>query len=145
MQQKMSAAEVKALLAREFPQQFGPKGHFKIEDVGPGTARVRFSADERNTRPGGTVSGPVLMALADAAFYVALLGAIGPVPLAVTTNFTINFLRKALPGELVAEVRLMKVGKRLAVGEVELRHADADDLVAHVVATYSIPPDGRGM
>jgi uncharacterized protein (TIGR00369 family) len=91
-------------------------------------------------RPGGTVSGPTLMALADFAMYVVLLSAIGPVALAVTTNLSINFLRKGLPGhDIAADARLLKLGKRLAVGEVNLFSGAAADLIAHVISTYSIP------
>jgi uncharacterized protein (TIGR00369 family) len=145
MQQKMTAAEVKALLEGVFPRHFGPQGLLAILDVGAGTARVRFAADERHIRPGGTVSGPTLMGLSDSAFYVALLGVIGPVPLAVTTNLNINFLRRAKPGNLVADARMLKVGKQLAVGEVGIRREGEEDLISHCVATYSIPPAGRGM
>ena len=80
-----------------------------------------------------------MMALADFTMYVAVLSAIGWVPLAVTTNFTINFLKKPAPQDLLAEARLIKLGKRLAVGEIGIRSEDADDLVAHATATYSIP------
>jgi uncharacterized protein (TIGR00369 family) len=145
MQQKMTAAEVRALLEGAFPRHFGPKGLLRIEDVGPGTAQVRFAADERHVRPGGTVSGPTLMGLSDSAFYVALLGIIGPVPLAVTSNLNINFLRRAKPGILIADARLMKVGKRLATGEVSIRREGEQTLVSHCVVTYSIPPAGQEM
>jgi uncharacterized protein (TIGR00369 family) len=91
-------------------------------------------------RPGGTVSGPTLMALADFAMYVVLLSAIGPVGLAVTTNLNINFLRKGQPGrDVLAAARLLKLGKRLAVGEVNLLSGGSPDPIAHVTATYSIP------
>jgi uncharacterized protein (TIGR00369 family) len=140
---KMSLAEVTAFLAREFPQGFGPGRPHRIEAVGPNTARVRFRAGEEHLRPGGTVSGPAMMELADATMYVAVLAAIGPVALAVTTQFSINFLRKPEPGDLVAECKILKLGKRLAVGEVTLRPAQGGNLVAHCVATYSIPP-GNG-
>ena len=83
--------------------------------------------------------GPIMMALADFAMYVAVLASIGPVPLAVTTNLNINFLRKPGAADLLAEARLMKLGKRLAVGEVGIRSADATELVAHATSTYSIP------
>jgi uncharacterized protein (TIGR00369 family) len=138
---KMSVAELTEYLAREFPQGFGPDKHNRIEAVGPGTARVRLEAGDAHLRPGGTVSGPAMMALCDATIYVAILAAIGPVALAVTTNLSINFLRKPEPGDLIAECRLLKLGKRLAVGEVSVSAADGGDLVAHCVATYSIPPD----
>ena len=80
-----------------------------------------------------------MMALGDFAMYVAVLSAVGWVPLAVTTNLTINFLKKPAPRDLLAEARLIKLGKRLAVGEVAVRSDGDDDLVAHVTSTYSIP------
>ncbi len=137
---RMTLAEVTAFLVREFPQGFAPEQGRTIEHVGPGTARVRQQAKEGDLRPGGTISGPAMMALCDATMYVAILAAIGPVALAVTTNLSINFLRKPEPGELVADCKLLKLGKRLAVGEVAVRSADGAKLVAHCVATYSIPP-----
>jgi uncharacterized protein (TIGR00369 family) len=85
------------------------------------------------------MSGPTMMALADFAMYVAVLASIGPVPLAVTTSLNINFLRKPAQGDLIAEVKLMKLGKRLAVGDVGLWSAGSDELVAHATSTYSIP------
>lgn len=137
---KMSVAELEEFLRREFPQAFGPGSPIKIERADGETCRVRERFGERMLRPGGTVSGPTLMALADCAMYVVLLSAIGPVGLAVTTNLHINFLRKGLPGQdVLAEARLLKLGKRLAVGEVTLRSADSPDPIAHVTATYSIP------
>jgi uncharacterized protein (TIGR00369 family) len=138
---KMNIAELTEFLTREFPQAFGPGRPNVIEQVGPRTARVRLKADENHLRPGGTISGPAMMALSDATMYVAILASIGPVALAVTTNLSINFLRKPAPGDLIADCTLLKLGKRLAVGEVSI-HAEGDnDPVAHCVATYSIPPD----
>jgi len=102
-------------------------------------------------RPGGTISGPTItisgptmMALADFAMYVAVLATIGPVPLALTINLNINFLRKAAPRDLVAEARLLKLGKRLAMGEVTICSDGEAEPVAHVTSTYSIPP-GNGI
>src|SRR5207245_5093496 len=101
---------------------------------------IRERFHERMLRPGGTVSGPTLMALADVAMYVVLLSAIGPVGLAVTTNLTINFLRKGAPGQdVLAAAKLLKLGKRLAVGEVNLLSGSSPDPIAHVTSTYSIP------
>nr|WP_306672427.1 PaaI family thioesterase [Geothrix fuzhouensis] len=96
-------------------------------------------------RPGGTVSGPMLMGVADVALYVAILGVIGIVPLAVTTSLTINFLRKPTADRrIIARCRLLKVGRALAIGEVSLYSEGLDEPVAHVVGTYSIPPgEGR--
>jgi uncharacterized protein (TIGR00369 family) len=137
---KMSPSELEERLARDFPQG-GYGKRIRIEAVGPMTARLRYTANEKNLRPGGTVSGPTLMGFADGAVYIAILANIGWVPLAVTTSLTINFLKKAAPGDLIAECKLIKLGKRLAVGDVALHAAGEDELVAHCVATYSIPPN----
>jgi len=104
--------------------------------------RVRAVYNEDFLRPGGTVSGPVMMGLADAALYGLILSRLGPVELAVTTNLSINFLRKPAPADLIADARLLKLGKRLAIGEVSLYSdiPDASEPVAHVTGTYSIPP-----
>ena len=101
-----------------------------------------LEADAGSLRPGGTISGPTMMELADFAMYVAVFSAIGPQPLAVTTNLTINFLRKPARADLIAAAKLMKVGKRLAVGEVTIYSEGSDGPVAHVTATYSIPQQG---
>jgi uncharacterized protein (TIGR00369 family) len=132
--------EVAQFLATAFPQS-----KCVVREVGNRGATVSLSIDEQNLRPGGTVSGPTLMGLADVALYVAILGEIGIVPLAVTTSLTINFLRKPVAGQdIVGVCRLMKLGKSLAVGEVSLYSTGLDEPVAHVVGTYSIPPQGRG-
>jgi uncharacterized protein (TIGR00369 family) len=111
-----------------------------VESLGDGTARLRCPYRDDFLRPGGTISGPVMMAMADYAMYAAVLSRIGLVELAVTTNLNINFLRRPRPGDVVAEARLLKLGQRLAVGEVALNIDGEEDLVAHVTATYSIPP-----
>jgi uncharacterized protein (TIGR00369 family) len=128
------------LLAESAPFQ-GIYG-FVTEEIGFGTARARMPAGNDHVRPGGTLSGPAQMALADFTMYAALLGAIGEVPLAVTTSFNINFLRRPEPGDLVADCRLIKLGKRLAVGDIMVRSRGKDAPVAHATATYSIPPAG---
>src|ERR1700748_1115243 len=136
---KMSVAELEAFLRAEFPQSFG-NGDTRIEKADGETCRLRQRYSDQMLRPGGTVSGPTLMALADCAMYVVVLSAIGPVGVAVTTNLNINFLRKGAPGQAVlAEARLLKLGKRLAVGEVSLKSGASPDPIAHVTATYSIP------
>jgi uncharacterized protein (TIGR00369 family) len=135
----MTAAEVSAFLDREFPQIHVGGRAYEVVEVAPLAATVRLTAVERHLRPGGTVSGPSMMELADLALYVAILAAIGPVALAVTTSLTINFLRKPAPGPLLGECRLLKLGKRLAVGEVAIRGEGAAELAAHVTGTYSIP------
>ena len=135
----LSVAELEDFLRAEFPQVFNAGSGVAIEDAWHGGARVRQAWRADFLRPGGTISGATMMALADLAMYVAVLAAIGPVPLAVTTSLNINFLRKPARGDLVAEAKLMKLGKRLAVGEVGLWSAGNDDLVAHATSTYSIP------
>lgn len=119
-----------------------PQTRVVIEAVGPMSATVSLQVDDSDLRPGGTVSGPTLMAVADVALYVAVLGQIGIVPLAVTTSLTINFLRRPEGGRrVIGECRLMKLGKTLAMGEVSLFSEGLDDPVAHVVGTYAIPPE----
>lgn len=115
---------------------------FEIVDIGKGTCRVRLPQSDQFLRPGGTVSGPALMSLADYAMYVAVLSMIGRVELAVTTNLNCNFLRRPKPGAVMADCRLIKLGKRLAYGEASLytEGDEAEGPVAHVTATYSIPP-----
>src|SRR5690625_100202 len=114
-----------------------------VEEIGEGGARLRLPASESVLRPGGTISGPAMMTLADFAMYVAVLGAIGRVEMALTTNLSINFLRPPPPGDLVGHCRLLKLGKRLAYGEVLMTSAaiDNDEPVAHATLTYSIPPE----
>jgi uncharacterized protein (TIGR00369 family) len=136
---KMGVVELRTFLQDEFPQAFG-SGDIAIESADGETCRLRQRYSDRMLRPGGTISGPTLMALADCAMYVVLLSAIGPVGLAVTTNLNINFLRKAAPGhDILAAARLLRLGKRLAVGEVNLFSEQTSDPIAHVTATYSIP------
>ena len=139
----MSAAEVTALLDREFSQVVSRGSGTTIEDAWLGGCRIRRAFSEKSLRPGGTISGPTMMGMTDFAMYVAILASIGPVPLAVTTSLNINFLRKPEQRDLVAEARLIKLGKRLAVGEVEIYSDGEDEMVAHATATYSIPPPER--
>lgn len=137
----MTISEVETYLDQVFPQlHYGGRTHF-IEDVGPLTARMRCDYHERHLRPGGTISGPTMMALADLALYVAILGQIGPVGLAVTTSLNYNFLRKPGPVALIADARLLKLGKRLAVGEVALFSQGDSEMVCHATGTYSIPSE----
>lgn len=135
----MSVTQLEQFLAKEFPEAFHDESGLAIEEVWHGGSRVRQRYRPQFVRPGGTISGPTMMALADFAMYVGLLASIGPVPLAVTTNLNINFLRKPGSRDLVAECRLLKLGKRLAVGEVNIYSEGIDEPVAHVTSTYSIP------
>lgn len=133
--------EIDALCDRDLPwvRQMG----MSVEEVGEGTCRVRLPHRDQNLRPGGTVSGPAMMGLSDYAMYVGVLSVIGQVELAVTTNLSINFLRRPQPVDILADCRMIKVGRRLAYGEVYLYSEGSEDdgPVAHVTSTYSIPPD----
>jgi len=139
----LSAEAIEALLSAEFPQAFFPGCGLSLEKVEYGDVRIRRAYHEDHLRPGGTISGPTMMELADFAMYVAVFSAIGAQPLAVTTNLNINFLRKPAQADLIADARLMKVGKRLAVGEVTLYSVGSNEPVAHVTSTYSIPDNSR--
>ena len=131
-----SADELNAFLRQEFPQNAS-----HVESIGPMRATVRQRIGFSALRPGGTVSGPVMMGLADVALYVAILGEIGIVPLAVTTSLSFNFMRKPVADrDLIGECRLMKLGRTLAVGEVEIFSEGDPQPVAHAVGTYAIPP-----
>jgi len=136
----MDPEALNRFLETDFPQLHTDGKVFEVVDVSPGSVVMRLMPNERHLRPGGTVSGPTLFALADVGAYCAVLAHIGPVALAVTTSLNINFLRKPKPGPLTCTCRLLKLGKRLAVMEASIFDEDADDLVAHATATYSIPP-----
>jgi uncharacterized protein (TIGR00369 family) len=135
----MTAEAIEDLLRREFPQAFYDGCGLSLERVQFGDVRVRREYHEDHLRPGGTISGPTMMELADFAMYVAVFSAIGPQPLAVTTNLSINFLRKPAQADLLADAKLLKVGKRLVVGEVAIYSDGSDEPVAHVTSTYSVP------
>ena len=138
---RMSVAELTAFLDRDFAQIHSGGRTFEVLEVGPMSARLRMDYHERHLRPGGTISGPAMFALVDLSLYVAILAQIGPVALAVTTNLTINFMRKPEPRAMIADCRLLKLGRRIAVGEVSLFSEGSTDIVAHAVGSYSIPPE----
>ena len=139
----LSAAQVADLVDTHFPQVHTGGKHLHIEDIGHRVARVRMQGDDSQMRPGGTVSGPSMFKLADFSLWVVLLGNMGEEALqAVTTNLNINFLSRPKPGDMIAEARIIRLGRRLAVGEIELYSAGAEDMVAHATGTYAIPPAG---
>ena len=136
---KMARHDLTEFLAAEFPQV---AQDFVIEDVAKNRIRVRLATQERHLRPGGTVSGPSMFALADVGVYLAILAMIGPKALAVTTNCSIDFMRKPAAGaDLIAECRLLKLGRVLAVGDVLITSEGTDAPVARASLTYSIPPE----
>jgi uncharacterized protein (TIGR00369 family) len=127
-------------LTHFFKTEF-PQAEFTIESISHRSVTIKKTISHQHLRPGGTVSGPVLMEVADAAIYVAILAELGLVALAVTTSLNINFLRKpAADKDIVARCDLLKVGRSLVIGEVSLYSAGQDEPVAHAVGTYSIPP-----
>ena len=134
----MTPAELMKFLDEQFPQA-GHQG-LSIEHLDDTTIGVRFAAHARHLRPGGTISGPTLMWLVDLSFYLLLMGRLGPVAQAVTTNLNINFMRKPEPADLLGEGRLMKLGRALAVGDFTIWSDGKKDPVAHATVTYSIPP-----
>jgi uncharacterized protein (TIGR00369 family) len=141
MTAKLTVEELRNLLDAEFPRTFHRNGGYVIEKVWLGGSRVRKHFDKASLRPGGTIAGTTLMALTDITMYVAILATIGWKPLTVTTNLNINFLRKPEPRDLLGEARLLKLGKRLVVGDIAIRTDGQDELVAHATSTYSIPAD----
>lgn len=138
MNLKMSINELQGFLSESFPQV---AGDFVVEDVAPHQITVRMMVQEKNLRPGGTVSGPAMFALADVSIYLAILAMIGPQALAVTTSCSIDFMRKPAAGvDLIAKAKILKLGRVLAVGEVLLFSQGKNEPVARASLTYSIPP-----
>jgi uncharacterized protein (TIGR00369 family) len=137
MDPQFTTAEMHDFLREVFPQ-VGDR--FEVVALEPMQARVRMIAGEADLRPGGTVSGPTLFTLADVAFYIATLAMIGRQALAVTTSVSLDFMRKAGPGPLEAEARILKLGRVLVVGDVVIRAEGLDGAIARAGLTYSIPP-----
>jgi uncharacterized protein (TIGR00369 family) len=140
MKTVMTIDEIHAFLETDFPQIHTEGRIFTVTALEAGRLTMTLDPSDRHLRPGGTVSGPTLFALADVAAYAVVLAHIGPVALAVTTSLNINFLRLPEPKRLVCDARLLKLGKRLAVIEASIFQDNSDELVAHATATYSIPP-----
>jgi uncharacterized protein (TIGR00369 family) len=136
----LDAKRIEALIDARFPQIHSGGRNLVIEEVGNRMARVRMRADPRNTRPGGTISGVAMFALADFSVYVAIIGSLGePGFDAVTSSLNINFLAKPEARDMTARVKLLRLGRRLAVGEVEIFSEGLPDLVAHAIASYALP------
>jgi uncharacterized protein (TIGR00369 family) len=134
--------ELREYLVEIFPE-LSKRGDLRIEDLAPMAATLRLVHHPRHLRPGGTISGPAMFALCDVALYVAILGELGRVAHAVTTNVSINFLRKPAPADLIGNARLIKLGKRLAVGEVALYSEGESDMVAHATGPTRSRRAGR--
>ena len=138
MSLKMSKDEVAALFVEQFPQI---SGDFTVEELGDNAITMRMNIGEQHLRPGGTVSGPSMFALADVSVYAMILGMIGPEAMSVTTNCSLDFMRKPVANaDLLAKGQLLKLGRVLAVGDVLLYSEGMDKPVARATMTYSIPP-----
>jgi len=134
----MTAAELQAFLARDFGQV---AQDFSVDAVDAAGLTLRLRVETRHLRPGGTVSGPSMFALADVAMYLAILSRIGPVALAVTTHCSIDFLRKPVAGrDMLGRAQILKLGRSLVVGDVLLYSEGAPEVVARASLTYSVPP-----
>jgi uncharacterized protein (TIGR00369 family) len=134
----MTPADLRKFVEQEFPQ--AADSGFLIEHLDDKSIRARLPIGNQHLRPGGTVAGPTLMWMTDFSFYMLLLGRLGPVAHAVTTNLNINFMRKPEPVDVLSEGRLLKLGRTLAVGDVTIWSDGVKDPVAHATVTYSIPP-----
>ncbi len=134
----MSKSQVTDYVREIFPQ--AESLQWSVNEISSGFIRVTMEISDSDLRPGGTISGPTMFALADVAAYLVILAHIGKVALAVTTSLNINFLAKPPPANLVAECHLLKLGARLAVCEIHIKSKKNESLVAQATATYSIPP-----
>ncbi|MDW4497755.1 PaaI family thioesterase [Sulfitobacter sp. D35] len=135
---QMDVAALTAFMKEAFEQV---AEDFVVERVAEGEIAVRLKTGYRHLRPGGTVSGPSMFALADVSAYLVTLAMIGPKALAVTTNCSIDFMRKPAAGvDLVAEARLLKLGKQLSVTDVLIHSEGGDKPVARASLTYALPP-----
>jgi uncharacterized protein (TIGR00369 family) len=136
MKPLMSKIDLENFLEKEFPQV---SNNFKILNTKPNSLSMLMHISDEHLRPGGTVSGPTMFLLADVSFYLATLSIIGPKSLTVTTNCSINFLRKPNISDLISETRVLKIGKTLSVGDVLIYSNGIKEPVAHASLTYSIP------
>ena len=136
MKPLMSKIDLANFLEKEFPQV---SNNFKILNTKPNSLSMLMHISDEHLRPGGTVSGPTMFLLADVSFYLATLSMIGPKSLTVTTNCSINFLRKPNISDLISETRVLKIGKTLSVGDVLIYSNGIKEPVAHASLTYSIP------
>lgn len=136
----LNAAEVQALIREWIPM--AEDIDLQVEEIREGYSRIRIPFMEKNLRPGGSISGPVMMAAGDTAMYAAIIGTLGQVAMAVTSNLNINFLQRPKNVDLIAEGTILKLGKRIAFCEVAVRGDGSEDLYAHVTGSYSLPPVG---
>ena len=136
MIEKFSIHKMNKYLEKIFPQV---KGKYRILNLQNSFTEVQLLALEENLRPGNTISGPTMFELADITFYIAVMSLTGSGTLAVTTNVSINFLRKPKLNNLIAVAKIKKSGRRLVVGDVEILSEDRSEIVAQAIFTYSLP------
>ena len=136
----MTADEVNGLMGRVFPQLNKDRTDYLVTEVFPGGCTIRLNAAYEHLRPGDTVSGVALFALADLGGYACVLSHAGPDALSVTTNISINFMRKAGPGPVDGHCRVLKLGRNLMVYDIEMTAGPDSEIIAHATGTYSIPP-----
>jgi uncharacterized protein (TIGR00369 family) len=142
MTHTLSADEVSSIIANGLP---GAKGlGFSVEEVRPEGVTCRMRYSDKQLRPGGTLSGPTMMALADAAMYAAVLARLGRLEMAVTQNLNINFLSRPEPADLIAKAEVLKLGRRSVVLDVRIFSEGRREVVAHATGTYSLPPPKSG-
>jgi uncharacterized protein (TIGR00369 family) len=137
---RMNAQELIRFVEENYP---GGRAYCQVDEVGEDSLRVRLPYSDDYLRPGGTISGPALMSLADTGAYLLILSMIGPVALAVTTSLNINFMRRPTPDDMIAKAKMMKLGRQLAVVDIHIEAASTGVLVAQATVTYSIPPKGE--
>ena len=135
----LQAKEVEQLIRQWVPM--ADDIDLRVEELRAGYARIRIPFQAKNLRPGGSISGPVMMAAGDTAMYAAILGSLGKVAMAVTSNLNINFMQRPAQRDLIAESTILKLGKRIAFCEVGITSEGSDELVAHVTGSYSLPPE----
>jgi len=139
---KVSIQQFQKIVKEEL--SWADEAGIRLASISDGLATMRLPFKENSLRPGGSISGPHMMLLADACMFAVVLSVIGEVKLAVTTNLNINFLRKPSPNDLLGEGKVIKMGKRLAVLEVTIIDSSTMKTVAHATGTYSIPPTESG-
>jgi uncharacterized protein (TIGR00369 family) len=137
----LNAADLTAIIREGVPASEG--SGFRVEQVTPEGVVCRLPFNPQQVRPGGTLSGPTMMTLADAAMYAAVMARLGRLEMAVTQNFNINFLSRPLPADLLASAGILKLGRRTVVLDVRIFSEGSPDVVAHATGTYSLPPAGR--
>lgn len=135
---RMDAAALNDFLGRAFPEA-DPAAMPRVTTVAPGRVQLVQATASRNLRPGGVISGPTLMAMADSAAYTLILAHIGEVAMAVTTSLTIHFLRPCAPGDLHAEATMLRLGRRIGTCDVLMWTEGRDRAAAKATVAYAIP------